>query len=304
MDIQGIKFFLSVAQTHSFSESAELCNISQSSLSKSIMRLEQELDVKLFDRSKHPVVLTAAGACFFSHFKPMEQLYLDAMEDLRHYCKSTVLHVLLCPNAFYYRDACMSFHDAYPDINVEITATSSFDSITKRVQTENFDFCLSTRPFLLTPQIRAHVLLNDELLVLISQRCPLSRRETVSLRELTSYTAIQSNFTRQILLQLMKYFSFTPRSIYPSGDTTIQRHEAIRRIILGEGIGFFCSRELAGFNLSGAKVLHLQEVRELPAVLMERVDLPDTEAKAIFRQWMKENLSKFAYPMLENSRNP
>lgn len=76
MDIQGIKFFLSVAETRSFTESAELCNISQSSLSKSIMRLEQELDVKLFDRTQHPVSLTPAGECFYTHFKPMSSSML------------------------------------------------------------------------------------------------------------------------------------------------------------------------------------------------------------------------------------
>ena len=194
MDIQGIKFFLSVAETRSFTESAELCNISQSSLSKSIMRLEQELDVKLFDRTQHPVSLTPAGECFYTHFKPMEQQYADAMEDIRRLRKSTVLRILLCPNAFYYRDACMNFQETHPEIHVELTATSSFDAITKRIQSENFDFCLSTRPFLLPPQIRAHELLKDELLVLISQRYPLSRQKTVSLRELTGYTAIQSNF--------------------------------------------------------------------------------------------------------------
>ena len=145
--------------------------------------------------------------------------------------------------------------------------------------------------------------MKDELLVLISNRYPLSRQKIVSLRELTGYTAIQSNFTKQILYQMMKYFSYAPQGIYPSDDTTIQRHEAIRRIVVGEGIGFFCSRELAGFNLTGARALHLQEVQELPAMLLERVDLPDTQEKRVFRQWMKENLSRFAYPLLGEDGN-
>lgn len=298
MDIQGIKYFLSVAQTHSFSESAELCNISQSSLSKSIMRLEQELDVRLFDRTRHPVALTAAGECLYRHFKPLEQAYLEAMEDIRRHRKDTVLRCLICPNAFYYRDACADFHTTHPGINIELTASSTFETIPKRILTEDFDFCLSVRPFLLPPHIRAHEVLKDELLVLISQRSPLSRRSVVSLRDLTGYTAIQSNFTKQILFELMKHFAYKPQGIYPSDDSAIQRHEAIRRIILGEGIGFFCSRELTGFNLTGAKVLRLQEVQELPVVLMERVDMPDSEEKRTFREWMRTNLSRFAYPLL------
>ena len=62
-------------------------------------------------------------------------------------------------------------------------------------------------------------------------------------------------------------------------------------------------QELAGFNLTGTRALHLQEVQELPVMLLERVDLPDTQEKRVFRQWMKENLSRFAYPLLGEDGN-
>lgn len=67
MDTFSLELFMAVAECSSFSLAAEENNISQSSLSKAIMRLENELDVKLFDRKKHPVKLTAAG----------EQLHID-----------------------------------------------------------------------------------------------------------------------------------------------------------------------------------------------------------------------------------
>ena len=38
-------------------------------------------------------------------------------------------------------------------------------------------------------------------------------------------------------------------------------------------------------------------------MLLERVDLPDTQEKRVFRQWMKENLSRFAYPLLGEDGN-
>ena len=65
MDIQTLIYFVDIAEQHSFSAAAESQNISQSSLSKAIMRLENELNVHLFDRKKHPIELTPAGEYAF-----------------------------------------------------------------------------------------------------------------------------------------------------------------------------------------------------------------------------------------------
>lgn len=47
-----------------FFDAAETMHISQSSLSKQIMKLEKELDLTLWDRSKRTAVLTPAGEFF------------------------------------------------------------------------------------------------------------------------------------------------------------------------------------------------------------------------------------------------
>ena len=67
MDIEQIKCFCSAAEIKNFSAAAEENNISQSSLSKKIMALENELRVKLFDRNRRAVSLTQAGEIFFVH---------------------------------------------------------------------------------------------------------------------------------------------------------------------------------------------------------------------------------------------
>jgi len=61
MDIKQIEYFVSIVETGSFGSAAEELYISQPSLSKQIIALEKELEVKLFDRSKRKIVLTDAG---------------------------------------------------------------------------------------------------------------------------------------------------------------------------------------------------------------------------------------------------
>ena len=62
MELQQIKYFLALAEELHFWNTAEKMLITQSALSRQIKTLEEELDIRLFERSKRSVKLTEAGA--------------------------------------------------------------------------------------------------------------------------------------------------------------------------------------------------------------------------------------------------
>ena len=64
MTIQQCRYVLKIAKTGSFSEAAKQLFIAQSSLSISVKMLEQELGIKIFDRSSNGVYLTEDGSEF------------------------------------------------------------------------------------------------------------------------------------------------------------------------------------------------------------------------------------------------
>ena len=61
MTIQQLEYIVAVYNNKHFLNAAEECGISQPTLSAMIQKLEDELDVKIFDRSKHPIGITAIG---------------------------------------------------------------------------------------------------------------------------------------------------------------------------------------------------------------------------------------------------
>ena len=67
MTIQQCKYVLKIAKTGSFSEAAKQLFIAQSSLSISIKFLEQELNIKIFERAGNGVYLTEEGAEFVKY---------------------------------------------------------------------------------------------------------------------------------------------------------------------------------------------------------------------------------------------
>ena len=64
MTIQQCKYVLEIAKTGSFSEAAKQLFVAQSTLSVSIKALENELNIKIFDRSGNGIFLTEDGAEF------------------------------------------------------------------------------------------------------------------------------------------------------------------------------------------------------------------------------------------------
>lgn len=61
MTLQQLKYILAIDYHRNFARAAESCGISQPTLSAMLMKLEEELDVRLFDRSKKSVEPTSAG---------------------------------------------------------------------------------------------------------------------------------------------------------------------------------------------------------------------------------------------------
>lgn len=64
MTTNQLKYFITAAECLNFTEAAKLHFISQTAITQHIQTLEQDLDVKLFDRQKRKVSLTPAGEVF------------------------------------------------------------------------------------------------------------------------------------------------------------------------------------------------------------------------------------------------
>ena len=89
MDFEQIRAFLNVASLRSFSEAGEKMFISQPTISVRIKALEEELGVKLFDRSKaREPSLTESGMIFLDYAQAVINLYDDCKEKLSDHRES------------------------------------------------------------------------------------------------------------------------------------------------------------------------------------------------------------------------
>ena len=61
MTLQQLRYIVAIDDYRHFGKAAEACGLTQSTLSLMVKKLEEELDVRLFDRDAHPVAPTAIG---------------------------------------------------------------------------------------------------------------------------------------------------------------------------------------------------------------------------------------------------
>lgn len=79
MDLANLSAFIAIAETGSFSGAGERLHLTQPAISKRIAGLEQQLDVRLFDRLGREVTLTEAGRALL----PRAYQILNVLDDTR-----------------------------------------------------------------------------------------------------------------------------------------------------------------------------------------------------------------------------
>ncbi len=93
MNLQQLEYVIALAEQQHFGRAAEACNVTQPTLSAMIQKLEEELGVKIFDRSRQPISTTEIGLHVISQAKETlrsaEQIK-GVIDEARHSLKGCV----------------------------------------------------------------------------------------------------------------------------------------------------------------------------------------------------------------------
>lgn len=172
MNFEQLQYVLTIAEQNSITKAANQLYLSQSALTKSMNRLEDELGVKLFDRLSTPIHLTAAGAYFVKQARIIlsqkEQMERGLQQFSEQYHGK--IRVGMGPGrAEYWAPFILSrFWKLYPDIQVDII-TDSMLELEKKLLDHEVDLCILSLPEYNNPQISYSMICRERLLFTIPQ---------------------------------------------------------------------------------------------------------------------------------------
>ena len=189
MELRQLRYFVKAAESLSFSEAAKIANVAQSTLSQQIRQLEDELGVRLFERSTHAIRLTEAGR----EVLPAAQRTLhdadqcaDRIRDLRNLHTGRLNIGVTYSFSPILAEVILSYIKVYPDIKLNVfykPMAELMDLLDKR----EVDFVLAFKPSHPLPDVESHILFQNRLSAVVGLDHPLAARTGVTLADLERY---------------------------------------------------------------------------------------------------------------------
>lgn len=253
MTLVQLEYVVAVDTYRHFATAAEKTFVTQPTLSMQIQKLEEELGVKIFDRSKQPVVPTEVGAeiiqqarLLLRQAQVIKQLISDKKDEIAGELRLGVIPTLapyLLP--LFLKD----FLDKYPKVKLKITELTT-ENIAAYLKQNKLDVGLLVTP-LLDNSLKENILFYEELVAYVSKSNALYQKTYVLPAEidLTMLWLLEEGHCfRSQILNLCELRSALPEGkafAYEAGSI-----ETLRRMVEQDN-GITILPELATLDLSG-----------------------------------------------------
>ncbi len=281
MELLQLQYFIEVARMEHMTEAARALHVTQSSLSKTIRRLEEDVGAPLFDRNNRRLKLNEFGILFLRRAeKALFELEQGKREvrDLADREPDTLRLVVTAASTL--PPILSEFRKRMPEIQFHVERLTARE-MEERLRRGEADFGLSS-PLVSGEGLECEVVHIDPIVAAVPADHPLAERSILSLNELREEWLIgvkKGYGTRNLIDDAALRYGFAPHYVY-EGD------EPSRLISLVEaGIGIACIPATATEERDNIRYVALKEtelIREI--ALLWNTDRYISRAAQTFRE--------------------
>jgi DNA-binding transcriptional LysR family regulator len=291
IELRHLRYFLVVAEELHFSRAADRLDIAQPPLSQMIRRLEHELGVSLFHRTKRRVSLTDAGIIFQEEAKRTLAQAEHAIQSVRRASRGELGRIVVgfIGSATYsvLPPIIRRFREQYPDVDLTLQELSTVQQINALREGQLQVGFL--RPFQPEPLLKSTVVLREPLLVALPEQHRLAQQAKIPMRTLANEPFIL--FPRSLapelhdqIISLCQRARFSPRVV----QEAMQLPTIVSLVAAGIGVAVIP----ASLQNLGRAGVHYRTIREstpkAELVMAWRAEKPSALLQSFLRMVIEE----------------
>ncbi len=249
MNFEQLTYFIAIVENDTYFNAAEYLHMSQSNLSKQIIKLENELAIDLFDRSYRSAVLTDAGRLFYNDALQLIDQYHKVLQHIDDYKKSNEqnLHIGTLPIQTQYNLTSIfnRFKNQNPNIHISIDEVEEYDLIIGLNQ-DKYDIIIARENMINSKQYDTYPIAEDELVVVLPSSHKLAAHSTLDFNLLSGEKFILMNpYTSiyKLCIQQIKKYNIDANIV-----RTARTESIIGAVSFNEGISLLPKSNFEIFN--------------------------------------------------------
>lgn len=226
MELRQIQYFLEVARREHFTEAADALHVAQSSVSRQVTNLEEELGVELFIREGRNVKLTPIGKIFYERMHLIMNMVDEAKREVIEHLnpeKGTVrLAFPMSMASHTVPTIIQAFRNRYPEAKFQMNSAPHKDLV-NGVAKGDFNIAL------VAPmpnkgreeKFKGTTLFTEKIVALLPSHHPLANRDSIMLRELKDdpFVVLSESYVfREQVIQACDNAGFAPKIAFEGED--------------------------------------------------------------------------------------
>lgn len=210
MELNQLRYLVKLSEIQNFSKAAEALFITQPTLSQQINRMEEELGVKLFERTTRSVVLTEIGSSCASYARAALENIDGMVSSAENYKRKEnaelLIGILTVLPQVDITDVIADFRESYPETKAELLFGWSADLIELLLH-KKLDIIISNVYFeeMEKKQEKLEIIpfLEDRLVVVVSGKSAYAHKKYIELRDFVHerFWVVDSNSSVKIAIE-------------------------------------------------------------------------------------------------------
>lgn len=221
MDIRQLTYFLAIVEEGNITKAAEKLHMAQPPLSQQLKLLEDELGVKLLERSTRKIQITDAGQILRRRAKQMLELMETTIKELKDFNEGVQgtlsIGTVASSGATLLPERLHDFHKKYPGINFQIREGSTY-RILELLNSKLVEIGIIRTPF--NSEIFESICLSNEPMVAATNGGLYweDHQKSISLAELASKPLVIDRRYEKMIVTSSQRAGFDPKILCKSDD--------------------------------------------------------------------------------------